>query len=51
VEGHLRVAEQAAQMPATCLVYMADREGDCIDLMAQAHAMGTPSGLVDSLRP
>jgi hypothetical protein len=42
VEGYLRVAEQAAQMPATRLVYMADREGDFIDLMAQAHAMGTP---------
>jgi hypothetical protein len=29
-------------MPATRLVYMADREGDFIDLMAQANAMGTP---------
>ena len=42
VEGYLRVAEQAAQMPATRLVYMADREGDFIDLMAQANAMGSP---------
>jgi hypothetical protein len=42
VEGYLRVAEQAAQMPATRLVYIADREGDFIDLMAQAHAIGTP---------
>jgi hypothetical protein len=51
VEGYLRVAEQAAQMPDTRLVYVADREGDFIDLMAQANAIEDPSGLVDSLRP
>jgi hypothetical protein len=38
----LRVAEQAAQMPDTRLVYIADRECDFIDLMTQANAMGTP---------
>jgi hypothetical protein len=43
VEGYERVAEQAASLPDTRLVYMADREGDCIEVMARAQALGTPA--------
>ena len=42
VEGYRRLAEQAGTLPDTRLVYVADREGDFVELMAQAHAMGTP---------
>jgi hypothetical protein len=42
VEGYRRLAEQAGLLPDTRLVYVADREGDFIDLMAQASALGTP---------
>jgi hypothetical protein len=42
VEGYRRLAEQADALPDTRLVYVADREGDFMDLMAQAHALGTP---------
>jgi hypothetical protein len=35
-EGYERVAEQAAALPATRLVYMADRESDIIALMVKA---------------
>ena len=42
VEGYRRLAEQAGQLPDTRLVYVADREGDFIDLMAQASELGTP---------
>jgi hypothetical protein len=43
VEGYERVAELAASLPDTRLVYMADREGDCIDVMARAQELGTPA--------
>lgn len=42
VEGYQRLAEQAAALPDTRLVYVADREGDFIDLMVQADTLGTP---------
>ncbi len=42
VEGYKRLAEQALHNKDTRLVYVADREGDFIDLMAQAQTMGTP---------
>lgn len=42
VDGYARLAEQADKLPRTRLVYVADREGDFIDLMAKAQAMGTP---------
>ena len=42
LEGYARLAEQAALLPDTRLVYVADREGDFIDLMVQASALGTP---------
>jgi hypothetical protein len=43
VEGYERVAEIAATMPATRLVYMADREGDIRALMERAAALGHPA--------
>ena len=41
VEGYARLAEQAELMPQTRLVYVADREGDFIDLLVRASALGT----------
>lgn len=43
IEGYERVAEMAAGMPDTRLVYVADREADLVDLMAKADQMGTPA--------
>ena len=43
VEGYERVAEIAATMPATRLVYLADREGDIRALMERAAALGHPA--------
>ena len=43
VEGYERVAEIAATMPATRLVYMADREGDIRALMERAAELGHPA--------
>ena len=42
-EGYQRVAEMAADMPGTRLVYVADREADMIDLMRCARDAGTPA--------
>jgi hypothetical protein len=38
-----RVAEMAAYMPGTRLVYVADREADMIELMRCARDAGTPA--------
>jgi hypothetical protein len=43
IEGYGRIAEMAAEMPATRLVYVADREADMIELMAYAQECGTPA--------
>lgn len=43
VEGYERVAEIAPTMPATRLVYMADREGDIRALMERAAALEHPA--------
>jgi hypothetical protein len=43
VEGYERIAEIAAAMPATRLVYIADREGDIRALMDRAAALGHPA--------
>jgi hypothetical protein len=43
IEGYGRIAEMAAEMPATRLVYVADREADMIELMAYAQNCGTPA--------
>ncbi|WP_206955976.1 IS4 family transposase [Trinickia acidisoli] len=43
VEGYERVAEMAADMPSTRLVYVADREADMVELMRRACELGTPA--------
>jgi len=42
-ESYERVAEQAATLPATRLVYVADREGDIVALMERADDLGHPA--------
>jgi len=42
VEGYERLAEMAAELPETRLVYLADREADIMELMRRAGALGTP---------
>lgn len=37
------MAEQAADLPGTRLVYVADRESDIIALMRRAHDLGCPA--------
>jgi len=43
IEGYERVAERAGQLPATRLVYVADREADILELMQRAHALSYPA--------
>jgi len=43
IEGYERVAERAADLPTTRLVYVADREGDIIALMVRAQDLGIPA--------
>jgi hypothetical protein len=43
IEGYERVAEQAALLPQTRLVYVTDREGDIAALMARADELGQPA--------
>lgn len=43
IEGYQRVAELAAELPKTRLVYVADRESDILELMVTAHNLGTPA--------
>ncbi|MBL0169095.1 MAG: IS4 family transposase [Propionivibrio sp.] len=43
IEGYKRVAEMAADVPDTRLVYVADRESDIVELMQCAQDMGTPA--------
>ena len=42
-EGYERIAEMAATMPATRLVYIADRGADIAELMQRAHTLGNPA--------
>jgi hypothetical protein len=42
-EGYARVAELAAELPETRLVYVADRESDIRELMVRARDLGTPA--------
>jgi hypothetical protein len=42
-EGYERVAELAAELPDTRLVYVADREADIVELMARARDLGHPA--------
>lgn len=43
VEGYERLAERAGRVPATRLVYVADREADMLELMQCAHALEHPA--------
>ncbi|MBL4954762.1 IS4 family transposase, partial [Neobacillus sp. YIM B02564] len=43
IESYERVAEQAAMLPETRLVYVADREGDMAALMELADTLGHPA--------
>jgi len=43
IEGYERIAERAAELPGTRLVYMADREADIAALMQRADELGTPA--------
>lgn len=43
IEGYERVAEMAARLPTTRLVYVADREADIVELMQRAQTLGTPA--------
>ena len=43
IEGYERIAELAAQLPDTRLVYVADREADLVPLMLRAQELGTPA--------
>ena len=42
-EGYERIAERAANLPDTRLVYLADREADIVALMAKARDLGHPA--------
>jgi len=42
-EGYQRVAEYAQELPATRLVYVADRESDLLELMKAARDLGNPA--------
>lgn len=42
IEGYERLAEMAADLPNTRLVYVADREADMLPLMKRAHDLDTP---------
>lgn len=43
IEGYDRVADMASEMPATRLVYVADREADLMPLMRRAKELGEPA--------
>lgn len=43
IEGYARLAERAGHLPATRLVYVADREADMLELMQRAHALAHPA--------
>ncbi|NMG14223.1 IS4 family transposase [Aromatoleum bremense] len=43
IEGYERIAERAAELPDTRLVYVADREADIIALMMRARDLGCPA--------
>ena len=43
IEGYERVAEMAVRVPSCRLVYVADREGDMLELMQRAKVLVTPA--------
>jgi hypothetical protein len=50
INGYERIAEMAAQLPSTRLVYVADREADFGALLGQAQALGYPADLLIRVR-
>jgi len=46
-EGYQRLAELAAKLPHTRLVYVADRQADIMELMVTARECGTPVALAE----
>ncbi len=50
IDGYERIAEMAAQLPSTRLVYVADREADFGALLGQAQALGYPADLLIRVR-
>lgn len=42
IEGYDRLADLAGSLPDTRLVYVADREGDIVELMRKAQELGNP---------
>jgi len=43
IEGYQRIAELAAELPSTRLVYLADREADILELLVVARDLGWPA--------
>lgn len=43
IEGYERIAEMAAQLPDTRLLYVADRDADLVPLMLHAQILGGPA--------
>jgi len=43
IEGYERIAEMAAHLPHTRLIYVADREADMVPLMLKAQELGLPA--------
>lgn len=43
IEGYEQIAEMAAHLPDTRLVYVADREADLMPLMLRAQELGAPA--------
>ena len=50
IDGYERIAEMAAQLPATRLVYVADREADFGALLGRAQALDYPADLLLRVR-
>jgi hypothetical protein len=50
IDGYERIAEMAAQLPSTRLVYVADREADFSALLGQAQALDYPADLLIRVR-
>ncbi len=50
IDGYERIAEMAAQLPATRLVYVADREADFGALLGRAQALDYPADLLIRVR-
>ena len=49
VEGYERLAEMAAELPSTRLVYLADREADIMELIRARRCTGHARGLAAAL--